>query len=645
MLADPPAEVICDPEVDSALEAVETQFEVDAALGCDPTWQAAPSAPDPAGGRRWYPGWIRRSLSGVPTPILAGTSLAIALALALLLAPPMGTDLSAQVARAEFLRRHGLSTPVDLRWYGGTIQYGYSWLSPTIMALLGARLAGALAQVASTIALGILLVRCGARRPMIGTLLGAVAFAGNLVSGRTTYAIGVAFGLWALVALTPGRSGSTGSSSAGSSSAGSSSTVSGLARVPVLGSRLTRLSLAGLGALLASAVSPPAGLFLMLAGVALGGGRLLARQRPRWGSLVAGGTLALAAAVPLGATFLLAREPGVMNISTSDATHAIVTGLVVAWVVRVPALRLGGLLAAVMVLGAYVVPSPVGLNSTRLAIMFVLPVIAGFGEVPEWLSRRVAALWRPGTNLGWVPGAAGLLIVALWQPPLLVNDLVDAGNPTADRAYFTPLLAELARRQPVGRVEIPPTRDYWESAYVADEAPLARGWLRQVDITRNPLFFPTDSGHTSDSGYDPLDPAEYYTWLVDNGVSYVALPDARLSWVGWREAELIASGPDYLREVWRGDHWVLFAVAGSPTIVEGATLVSSTSAAVTFDAPAAGEILVKVTPSRWLRVYSETSSDLALTRHPHPCAPPRLVPRGRWTAVQVSCPGQYTVTS
>jgi hypothetical protein len=609
MLADTPAEVICDPEVNSALEAVETQFEVDAALDGGTHWKAPDATADPVAG-----GWIQGLRSVVPTPILAGTSLAVVLAVALLLAPPMGTDLSAQVARAGFLRDHGLFTPVDLRWYGGTIQYGYSWLSPTIMALLGARLAGALAQVASTIALGVLLVRCGARRPVLGTLLGAVAFAGNLVSGRTTYAIGVAFGLWALAALTLPRA------------------------------RPMRLSLAALGALLASAISPPAGLFLMLAGAALGCGRLLVRQRPRWDSLIAGGTLFLAAAVPLGATFLLAREPGVMNISTADATHAIVTGLVVAWVVRVPPLRLGGLLAAIMVLGAYIVPSPVGLNSTRLAIMFVLPVIAGFGEVPGWLSRRVAALWRPGANLGWAPGAVGLLIVALWQPPLLVNDLADAGNPTADRAYFTPLLAELAQRQPVGRVEIPPTRDYWESAYVADEAPLARGWLRQVDITRNPLFFPTDSGHTSDSGYDPLDPDEYYTWLVENGVSYVALPDARLSWVGWREAELIASGPDYLHEVWRGDHWVLFAVAGSPTIVEGATLISSTSAEVTFDAPAAGEILVKVTPSRGLRVRA-AASDLALTRHPRPCSPPRLVPRGRWTAVQVSCPGRYTVTS
>ena len=53
-----------------------------------------------------------------------------------LLAPKMGTDLSAQVAHADFWSAFG-ATPVDLRWYGGSEQFGYSLVSPAVMALPG----------------------------------------------------------------------------------------------------------------------------------------------------------------------------------------------------------------------------------------------------------------------------------------------------------------------------------------------------------------------------------------------------------------------------------------------------------------------------------------------------------------------------
>lgn len=126
---------------------------------------------------------------------------AVLLGVAYLTLPPTGSDLAAQVARADFFAAHGLA-PVDLRWYGGVQQFGYSLLSQPVMALLGVRVTGALALVAAATAFAALLVRTGVPRPLLGSLVGVLTIAGNLVSGRVTYGLGVAFGLGALLALT-----------------------------------------------------------------------------------------------------------------------------------------------------------------------------------------------------------------------------------------------------------------------------------------------------------------------------------------------------------------------------------------------------------------------------------------------------------
>jgi MFS family permease len=491
------------------------------------------------------------------------------LAIAFLLAPPLGTDLSAQVARADFIREYGLS-PVDLRWYGGTVQYGYSLVSPAVMAVLGARLTGALAAVISSFALAALFVATGARRPVLSGIMGALCFTGNLVSGRVTFALGVAFGLLGLLAL---------------------------AAAP---QRWLRIGGAIGGASLASATSPVAGLFVGLAGIALAA----SGRAWRWPGLL----LAGAAGVPLAAMALLFGEGGRMNISRADAVHAIVTSVVIALVVPRRPVRIGAVLSGLGVLAAFVVTTPVGLNATRLATMFALPVAVAYVVLPD----------QPR---GWVLKAALVAAVVGWQPPVLIGDLRDVGNPTASPAYSAPLVAELARRRPIGRIEVPPTREYWEAAYVADAVPLARGWLRQLDLGRNGLFF---DGTLSASSYE--------AWLRDNGVSHVALPDAELSWVGRGEGALIRGGLPYLTEVWRDAHWTLFEVTGRPSIVDGARLVSATGAAVTFDVTEPGDVLIRVRWSRWLRVSGPRGAGLAPGS-------------GGWTSLPAPAPGRYTLTS
>jgi hypothetical protein len=214
-----------------------------------------------------------------------------------------------------------------------------------------------------------------------------------------------------------------------------------------------------------------------------------------------------------------------------------------------------------------------------------------------------------------------------WQPPLVWADLRDAGSRTADPAYFAPLLAELTARETTGRVEIPPTRDYWESARLGG-IPLARGWLRQVDIDRNPLFFERVPG-AAGTGVG-LDASGYRAWLADNAVQYVAVPDTELSWVGRSEAELVTGGLPFLRPVWSNDDWTLYAVdAPTPMVAAPARLVAQDEASLTLDAPRGGRVGVKLRPHDALRVDGGAT----------------LAPDGDWIAVTVPGPGRYTITS
>ncbi|HET9519114.1 MAG TPA: hypothetical protein VFO77_15435 [Actinoplanes sp.] len=500
---------------------------------------------------------------------------ALAAAVAFLLAPPMGTDLSAQTARADFFARHG-GAVLDLGWYGGVSPYGYSLLTPAPMAWFGVREVGAGAAVLSAVLLVVLLLRTGARRPVAGGLLGVVGIFGNLVSGRVTFAVGVLFALAALVAVTlPGRRRWVGVTA---------------------------------GALLAAGASPVAGLFVGLAAAGL----LLTGAGRRVDAMLLGA----GAALPMSVMALLFGVGGRMNISGWDTLRAVTAGLLVAWLVPRRPVRVAAALSAAGVLAAFLIATPVGLNAVRLAAMFTLPVLAGYAVLPQRLRLAGASGAQRAARVA-LPVV--LVAVGLWQPPVSVADLRGAGAPTASVAYFRPLLDELRRRGPVGRIEVVPTGDYWEAAYVAGVVPLARGWLRQADIDRNPLFFDGS-----------LDAERYRRWLHRNGVRLVAIASAAPSWVGRREAELIRGGLPYLTPVWRTADWTLYEVAGEPSIVNGASLVSSTGRALTVDVAAGGAVTVRVRWSRWLRL-----------RGPGCLAPAA----DGWTTLRVPGPGRYRLTS
>lgn len=373
--------------------------------------------------------WIRRRMlslfRGSPGIAIAG-SMAVLFAAAYLIAPPMGRDLSAQLAHAELAESHWPAL-LDLRWYGGFNPLGYSVLSPPVMALLGVRLTTALAYVASAILFAALLKEPRVARPVAGAITAALCLAGNLVTTRTTFALGLALGLGALVALVAGRP------------------------------RITSLL-----SVLAALCSPVAGLFLAVAGVAL---VLSGRRR-------GGVILALTALVPTIAMELTFGNGGRQSFGMQHAILSFFICLLVAGVCwRLSVIRWGALLTAGMVAAAYLLPTPVGTTAARLPELFAAPIIVAIATIP--LVGVIAAT------------AAAVVLV----PPVSLTEMLERGDPALSADFYAPLMDQLVARKAVGPIEVVPTLRRGEAAVVAPAVAIAKGWSRPPDIQRNPVFY------------------------------------------------------------------------------------------------------------------------------------------------------------
>ncbi len=353
-----------------------------------------------------------------------------ALAALWLVIGPATPDLAAQVHRVDVFHVRGFAV-WDGAWYAGHHLPGYSLSFPALGALVGARPAGALAAVASAALFGAVV---GRRRPAAQWWF-AVACIADLMVGRLTYALGVAVGLAAVLAIVRGR--------------------------PVVACAL---------AAACSATSPVAGLFLALAGVALaasGDDPWPLRRTPLAVAATALGTAAaLAAAFPEGGDQPFPTLAFAVALAVTLAAAAVALG----------ALRRAILLYAGAVVACEVVASPMGSNVMRLGAAFLAPGLL-LAAGPTRGARRAAL-------------AATLVAVATWQ---WVDPLTQAarawGDPSASPAYAAPLLARLRTDPPGGRVEIPLTRGHWETVSVAAAIPLARGWERQLDRRRDRLFY------------------------------------------------------------------------------------------------------------------------------------------------------------
>jgi hypothetical protein len=427
-------------------------------------------------------------------PVVAAV---LAGAVYLVTAPKTG-DLAAHVFRSELFGLHGF-TVWNGAWYGGHHTPAYSMLFPPLAWLVGPAVAGTIAAVLAAALFEPLAHRHFGPGARWGSLWFGVATSSMLFTGRLPFAMGVALGLASLLALQR--------------------------RYTVAAAVLAILCPLG---------SPVAGAFLALAAVSV---LFAADPAYRRGALLvaAGGTvptLLLSLAFPEGGHqpyALLAFLPVVVSM----------TGFALLLPREERTLRLGVILYALAAIVAYVAPTPLGGNASRLGELFAAPVaLCGMLTIRRDLARPLIL--------------AGLLVpLAFWQLSAPVRALTNGEDDASRyRVYYRPLVEFLEDNDdPPGRVEVVFTDAHWESAYLAIHQPIARGWERQLDIGRNSLF------------YDgTLNARSYRRWLADNAVRWVALPDARLDYSAREEGRLVAGGLPYLKLRWSSPHWRLYEV-------------------------------------------------------------------------------------
>jgi hypothetical protein len=473
---------------------------------------------------------------------------------------PVTPDLAAQIHRAGLFASHGFAV-WDNSWYDGHHVPGYSLVFPAVGSVLGVRLTGAAAAVLSA-ALFQSLVR--GRRAGAACWWFSIGCVADLLVGRLTYALGVTAGLAAVTALTRGR--------------------------PALAAAL---------AVGCAATSPVAGLFLALAGIAVA----LAERRPHALSMSAA---ALATAAALSVAF---PEGGTQPFTIAAFAETLAISLLAALLVGEDRrLRLALLLYVAAVVACFLVASPMGSNVTRAGTAFLAPMLL-IAPSPASPARRILLI-------------VTLVAAAAWQ---WVDPVTQAsrglGDPSTAAAYYQPLMAELGRQDAAaGRVEVPFTRDHWETVYLARHFALARGWERQLDRRLNPLFYRRR-----------LTPAAFDRWLHANAVHYVALPDAPIDPAGRREAGIVAARPAFLQPVWRSGHWQLFRVRDPLPLASGAARdarLGATDLRLRVKRP--GAILLRV---HWTPYWRLTTGTGCISQH------------GQWTMLLARHRGTFLLST
>ncbi|WP_406304458.1 MFS transporter [Streptomyces sp. NBC_00885] len=465
-----------------------------------------------------------------------------------------GGDIAAQDAWAEFVGRHPDSA-YNLAWYGGMHPVSYSVVSPYLMSLIGVRSTMMVAGTVSAALTALILVRVPAvRNPVACALAGVFAFLCNALSGRVTFGLGMMFALGAVAAVFcwPHKW------------------------------RMKRWAKAAVAAPLAgiaTASSPVAGLFLGVVAAAL----FLNRRRP--GAYALG--LAPVAVVALSSW--LFPFSGTQPMSFWSTSLPFLFGLFVFVLVPKEWLTVRAA-AAVYTLGTlltWLIDSQIGSNVSRLPMLFAGVVLLAALPYTVPKSRKWYAL---------VLAFAGL---NFWIGFKAVDDMVR----TAPAASWSRELAPLVNRlQQVGaergRVEVVPASSHREASALAPYVNLARGWNRQADMKRNPLFYDDDRTLTA-SGYR--------AWLDRWAVHYVVLPKGSPDSSGAKqEAELVREGQPYLTRIWSDENWQLFRVKDPMPLADPPATVDRAGAGeLTIQVKTAGRVLIRIPYSPWLSIVDE----------------------------------------
>ncbi|MCS0600322.1 MFS transporter [Streptomyces sp. LP11] len=468
-----------------------------------------------------------------------------------------GGDLAAQDAWAEFVGRHPDSA-YNLAWYGGMHPVSYSVVSPYLMSVLGVRTTMMIAGTVSAGLLTLVLIRSRAvRNPLWASLAGVLAFLCNAVSGRVTFGLGTAFALGAVAAVFcwPHR---------------------------WRYKRWAKALVAAPLAALATMASPVAGLFVGLVAAAL----FLQKRRP--GAWALG--LAPTAVVALSAW--LFPFSGTQPMTFGSVVMPLLYGLLCLFLVprEWVTVRLTAGVYSLAVVLVWLISSQIGSNISRLPMLF-----AG--------ATLIAALpYTVPRSRKWYVTVLAFLGFVGWIGFKTVDDIVHTTPAASWARELAPLVNQLQKAgAEKGRVEVVPVRSHREASALAPYVNLARGWNRQADMERNPLFYD-----------DTLNSANYHEWLQRWAVHFVVLPkDDPDGDGGVRERQLLRRGMPYLTQVWGDANWQLFKVTDPAPMAEPDAVVDrAEQGEMTLRVRKAGKILIRIPYSPWLSVVDEHGKSL-----------------------------------
>ncbi|WP_150134538.1 MFS transporter [Streptomyces hyaluromycini] len=469
-----------------------------------------------------------------------------------------GGDLAAQDAWAEFVGRHPDSA-YNLAWYGGMHPVSYSVVSPYLMSLIGVRTTMMLAGTVSAGLLTLLLIRSRAvKNPLWAALAGVFALICNALSGRVTFGLGTMFALASVGAVFcwPYRW-----------------------RLK----RWAKALVAAPFAALATMSSPVAGLFVGLVAVAL----FLQKRRPgAW-------ALGLAPAAVVAVSAWLFPFSGTQPMGFGSVIMPLSYGLLCLFLVpkEWKTVRLTAAVYSVSVVLVWLVSSQIGSNISRLPMLFAgATLIAALPyTVPRSRKYYVTVLAFLG-SVGWIGFKS-------------VDDIVHTTPAASWARELAPLVHQLQQvGAEKGRVEVVPARSHREASALAPYVNLARGWNRQADMERNPLFYD-----------DTLNSANYHEWLQRWAVHFVVVPKDQPDGDGGgeRERALVQRGMPYLKQIWGDANWQLFRVTDPVPLAEpNAVVDSAEQGELTIEVRKAGRILIRIPYSPWLSIVDADGKSL-----------------------------------
>ncbi|WP_406493595.1 MFS transporter [Streptomyces sp. NBC_01604] len=468
-----------------------------------------------------------------------------------------GGDLAAQDAWAEFVGRHPDSA-YNLAWYGGMHPVSYSVVSPYLMSVLGVRTTMMIAGTVSAGLLTMVLIRSrSVKNPLWASLAGVFAFLCNAASGRVTFGLGTMFALGAVAVVFcwPYRW-----------------------RYKRWAKALCAAPLAAL----ATMASPVAGLFVGLVAAAL----FLQKRRPgAW-------ALGLAPSAVVAVSAWLFPFAGTQPMKIGSVILPLLYALFVLFLVprEWKTVRLTAGVYALSIVLVWLVSSQIGSNISRLAMLFA--GVALVAALPFAVPR----------TRKWYAIVVAFAGFTTWIGFKSVDDVVHT-TPTASWAReLAPLVNELQEvGAEKGRVEVVPAASHREASALAPYVNLARGWNRQADMERNPLFYD-----------DTLNSANYHEWLKRWAVHFVVLPkDTPDGDGGERERQLVQRGMPYLKQIWGDANWQLFRVTDPAPLAEpNAVVERAAQGEMTMQVKKAGRILIRIPYSPWLSIVDAEGNKL-----------------------------------